>query len=151
MSKIALAFLLCFAPAIIPAQTVYQCIGPGGSVTYSQSPCGKDAKLIMGSSTPAKRTASDGDNAQPIGSKAADKSRPDPNIQAISDSVDDANCRRAAEHLFVAPSTAKIDQAESEIRERQNRSWVGRNAAQVQNMARMDEQEILMLRQAISA
>jgi hypothetical protein len=150
MGKLVLTFALCFSPALAVAQTVYKCVGTNGSIVYSQQPCGKDATLIMGAKAPAKSSASDEDAAQPAAPKAPDKRRPDRNVQAISDAVDDTNCRRAAQRLFVAPSTAKIDEAEAEIRQRESRSWVSQNAAQVQSMAKMDEQEILTLRQTIS-
>jgi len=150
MSKIALAFVLAVVAALTHAQTVYQCAGPNGSMTYSQTPCGGNAKLIMSSGSKPKHDESTGDDAGMAAPKAIAKPLPDANIQAISDSVADSNCRRDAEHLFISPSTAKIEQAEADIRERQNRVWTGRNAAQVQSMGRMDEQEIISLRQIIS-
>src|SRR5689334_14365138 len=119
MSKIALAFVLCFSPAILAAQSVYKCTGANGVVTYSQNPCGKDAKLIMDAKTLAKHagSGSDGEQPAPAAPKIPDKERPDPNIQAISDSVEDSRCRRDAQRLFVAPSTARIDQANGQIAE----------------------------------
>ena len=125
MSKIGSVLLLCFAPSVVMAQTVYQCSGPNGAMTYSQNPCGKDAKLIMGSRASAKGVASDGDAAQPAAAKVSTAARPDPNIQAISDSVDDANCRRAAQRLYVEPNTSEIDSLKAQVYELENSHYVG--------------------------
>ena len=125
MSKIALAVLLGLAPALVSAQTVYKCTGANGSVTYSQAPCGKDAKLVMESKPSAKRVDSVGDAVQPVAPKTSDKGRPDPNIQAISDSVDDSNCRRAAQRSYIEPDTSEIDGLMAQVRSLENSHYVG--------------------------
>ena len=156
MSKIALAFVLCFSPAILAAQAVYQCTGANGTVTYSQNPCGKDAKLIMDAKALAKHagSGSDGEQPAPAAPKLPDKERLDPNIRAISDSVEDSRCRRDAQRLSVAPSTAKIDQANSQIAQLSSRRYVnGYGEAQAGNAPTTNqqvEQEITSLRQVIS-
>ena len=113
MSKIALAVLLGIASSMVGAQTVYKCTKADGSVTFSQSPCGKDAKVVMGNS-PTSKDASAGENHD--AKSPASQPATDPNIQAISDSVDDANCRRDAQRLATpVPSTERIDQARAEL------------------------------------
>jgi hypothetical protein len=52
--------------------------------------------------------------------------------------------------LAAVPPTAKIENAQAQIASLRNRVWTGRNAAQVQNMRRADEQEIIGLEQIIS-
>ena len=81
MSKIALAVLLGIASSMVGAQTVYKCTKADGSVTFSQSPCGKDAKVVMGNS-PTSKDASVGENhdakspaSQPATTRIADEMR----------------------------------------------------------------------------
>lgn len=120
MSKIALAVLLGIASSMVGAQTVYKCAKADGSVTFSQRPCGKDAKIVMGDSS-ASKDVSTGENRDTKSSGS--QPTPDPNIQAISDSVDDANCRRDAQRLApAAPSTERIDQARAELAQLQSQT-----------------------------
>lgn len=148
MSKIALAVLLGIAPPLVGAQTVYQCTGADGSVTFSQNPCGKDAKIVMDERAPPKNASAD-DN----GDSKSSAPRPDPNIQAISDSVDDSNCRRDAQRLAVTPSTERIDQAQAELARLQ--SQVGASSAEAasayyaQSLDQPDAQQVADLQDAI--
>jgi len=154
MSKIALAFVLAVVAALTHAQTVYQCAGPNGSMTYSQTPCGGNAKLIMSSGPKPKHDESTAGDAGMAAPKAVAKPLPDANIQAISDSVADSNCRRDAEHLFISPSTARIDQANAQIAQLSRREYVnGYGQAYVGQAAianQQVEQQIVSLQQLIA-
>jgi len=154
MSKIALAVLLSLAPALVSAQTVYKCTSATGSVTYSQAPCGKDAKLVMDSKPSAKRADSVDDAALSATPKAADKGRPDPNVQAISDSVEDTNCRRSAQRLYFEPDTSDIDSLMAQIRELENSHYVnsatGVHTANSQHMEQEDRIRASNLRGVIA-
>jgi len=123
MSKIALAVLLGVAPAFVSAQTIYKCTSANGAVTYSQAPCGRDAKLVMDSKPSVKRGDSVDDAAQSATPKTAPRS--DPNIQAISDSVEDSNCRRAAQRSYIEPDTSEIDGLMAQVRSLENSHYVG--------------------------
>ncbi|HEX7917117.1 DUF4124 domain-containing protein [Rudaea sp.] len=150
MGKIALSLLLGSASAFVQAQTIYKCAGSNGSVIYSQSPCGKDARIVM-QGRPASEKSSNGDEGGPPPSTR----KPDANIQAISDSVDDSNCRRDAQRLAVAPSNEKIEQANRQIAELNSRVYVnGYGQTNTGNAAianQQVEEEITSLRQVISS
>ena len=151
MSKIALAVLLGFAPFAVGAQTVYKCTSADGSVTFSQNPCGKDAKIVMDDRSSLKNTsASDNGDAK----SSASQPTIDPNVQAISDSVDDSNCRRDAQRVAVAPSTERIDQARAELSRLESIGVVdsaGNVNSYYQSVSPADVQQIADLKEFISA
>ena len=141
MSKIALSLILGLASVFAQAQTIYKCTGSNGSVIYSQNPCGKDARIVMQANPASAKSPDDDDSGSPPPTR-----KPDPNIQAISNSVDDTNCRRDAQRLNVVPSTEKIEQANRQIVELNSRVYV--------NGYTVDQQgadEIESLKQAISS
>jgi len=148
MSKFALSLILGLTSAFVQAQPIYKCTGGNGSVTYSQSPCGKDARIVMQAHS-ADTSAGDERGSPPL------PRRPDANIQAISDSVDDSNCRRDAQRLAVAPSMDKIDQANQQIAELNSRIYVngyGRTSAGNASVVnRQIEEQIISLQQVISS
>lgn len=152
MSKIALAVLLGIAPSLAGAQTVYQCTGANGTVTFSQNPCGKDAKIVMDDRSSPKNASAGGN-----GDARSSEPRPatDPNVQAISDSVDDSNCRRDAQRLAVAPSTERLDQAQAELGRLQSQAGTGSagnaNSYYVQSQDQSDAQQMADLQEIISS
>lgn len=141
MSKIALSLMLGLASAFVQAQTIYKCAGSNGSVIYAQSPCGKDARIVMQAHPASAKSSNDDDSESPSPTR-----KPDPNIQAISDSVDDTNCRRDAQRLNVAPPTEQIEQANRQIADLSSRVYANGYAADQQTA-----DEIYSLRQVISS
>ena len=152
MSKIALAVLLGIAPFAVGAQTVYKCTKADGSVMFSQNPCGKDAKIVMDDrSSPKNTSASDNGDAK----SPASQPTTDPNVQAISDSVDDSNCRRDAQRLATVPSTERIDQAQADLARLQSQigadSTASANSYYAQPVGQSDAQQIADLQEFISS
>jgi hypothetical protein len=151
MSKIALAVLLGIAPFAVGAQTVYKCTKADGSVMFSQNPCGKDAKIVMDDrSSPKNTSASDNGDAK----SPASQPTTDPNVQAISDSVDDSNCRRDAQRLATVPSTERINQAQAELGRLESIGVVdsaGNVNSYSQSVGQSDVQQIADLKEFISA
>ena len=143
MSKIALSLILGLASAFVQAQTIYKCAGSNGSVIYAQSPCGKDARIVMQAPVSAK-SSNDDDSESPSPTR-----KPDPNIQAISDSVDDSNCRRDAQRLNIAPPSERIDQANQQIAELNSRVYANGYGALAADQQTADE--INSLREVISS
>lgn len=134
------------------AQTVYKCVGPNGVVTFSQNKCGNDASLVMDGKKSAK-VGADVEGSQPSATSPTEKA--DANIQAISDSVEDSNCQRDAQRLFIVPSQARIEQANRQIAELKSRVYAnGYGQTHVGNAAianQQVEQEIISLNQVISS
>src|SRR5438270_2613504 len=79
------------------AQKVYKCT-VSGVVTYSQHECGSDAKEIMDIPKGTPRPAAHDDA-----------------LQAISNSVEDADCRRSAKRLHDEYSEQRIADAQDQI------------------------------------
>ena len=145
MRKIALAVLLGIAPAVVGAQTVYKCTAADGSVTFSQNPCGKDAKIVMD----ASKNASAGQNGD--AKSSATPPAPDPNIQAISDSVEDSNCQRDAQRLATTPSTERLDQAQADLARLQAQGVVDSAGNVNSSYGQTDVQQIADLKEFISS
>lgn len=78
--------LLAFS-GVLGAQTVYRCTSPAGVAIFSSEPCGKDAKATH------YRTMSPDEEA----------------------SLNDANCRRAADDLDARPDNSRIEAARAEM------------------------------------
>ena len=151
MSKIAFAVLLGIAPFAVGAQTVYKCTKADGSVMFSQNPCGKDAKIVMDDRSSPKNTSA-GENGD--AKSSASQPTTDPNVQAISDSVDDSNCRRDAQRLATVPSTERINQAQAELGRLESIGVVdsaGNVNSYSQSVSQPDVQQIADLKEFISA
>jgi len=149
MGKIALSLMLGLTTTFVQAQTVYKCTGSNGSVTYSQNPCGKDARIVMQAHSSSEKSSEADERGSPPPPR-----KPDANIQAISDSADDSNCRRDAQRLAAMPSREKIEQANRQIAELNSRIYVndyGQTSAGNAAIANRREEEIISLEQVISS
>lgn len=154
-----LAWLCLFlAPSIASAGNVFKCKDANGAVVFSDHPCGKgaatscaDASGQMKSGACERRRSKD-PNGIPDADAVAQPSRTKPTaaVQGISDYVADNHCRESANNLYASDAANNIAAAQREIDRLANSSWSGGSAAQRQTMRRMDEQQILTLRQTIS-
>jgi hypothetical protein len=131
MTKIALAFVLAVAAALTHAQTIYQCANLNGSMIYSQTPCGSNAKLIMNSKPKPKNDESSEGPADSAAPKPKTMAGPDPNIKAISDSVEDSDCRRAAQRLYIEPDISEINSLKAQVYELENTTYVSARTGEV--------------------
>src|SRR6185437_3949121 len=96
-----------------------------GNSVFTTDPCGKDAKLVAGTPPKPRARSTDDDPPSPAPAAAeAPKRRERTAVDDISDSVADSTCRRDAQKLYMVPSTARIDQANRQIAELNNRTYV---------------------------
>jgi len=151
MNKGMLSIAL-FLAAPVSAQTIYKCVGRTGNAIYSQVPCGNDAQLLSREKkNPTAETANDRIKS-PVTSAA--KHPQDPNIQAISDSADDSDCRRAAQRWEIIPHTTEIESLKSQVYELEHSAYVssttGQQNANSQRMQQEDRIRAAALRSAIA-
>jgi hypothetical protein len=147
---------LFLSPPIVPAGDVFKCKDANGAMVFSEHPFGKGSAMscadangqVKSGACERRRDTDDLTDAAVI----AQPSRPKLNtaVQGISDYVADNHCRESANNLYASDAANNIGTAQRGIDRLASSSWSGGTAAQRQTMRRMDEQQILTLKQTVS-